>query len=467
MYKPYPSQQREIDKIVDFINSGTKKKGIFIAPVAFGKSIVIANVAMAFPNKYFINVCPNKELTLQNYEKYVSYGYEASICSASLGENEVSKVTFATIGTLKKHYEFFKDKEVVILNDEAHDSSLRGSELDKFYKKLKKCSLIGVTATAMRLNNKMGGAELTMMNRQRDCIYTSIESVVQVSDVIKEGRWAKLIYEVENVDEKTLKLNTTGSDYTLKSLIAFSEINGIQDKCIRHVERLRKQGRKSCIIYVSTIDEANNLSKKIKSCESLHSNLKQKERTEIINDFKSGKLQTIVNVGILKQGFDYPELSSIILARPTNSYTLYSQVIGRAVRIHKDKKDAIIVDISGNYNKFGGIEDLEYVNEPYTEGWAAFSGDKLLTGYALGSGMCPTRDTLKQIYEKKLKKELEDLNPRFEFGKFKGQRFKYVKQKNMQYLAWMINPETNFNFNRVKNGNAIKQAIYRELKLAV
>jgi len=136
MYTPFPSQQREIEKIVKFIDSKTAKKGIFAMPVAFGKSIVIANLAMRYPEKYFINTAPSKELVKQNYEKYISYGYEASLCSASLNSNEVSKVTFATIGTLIKHAEFFKNKEVVLLNDEAHEGSLRGGQLDIFTKKL-------------------------------------------------------------------------------------------------------------------------------------------------------------------------------------------------------------------------------------------------------------------------------------------------------------------------------------------
>src|SRR5699024_2991031 len=112
-YKPRPRQQEAIDKMVEFVNSKTTKKGIFVYPTSFGKSIVIANVASMFPDKYFINIVPKKELLEQNYEKYTSYGYKGSVCSASLGSNEISKVTFATIGTLKKHLDFFKDKDVV------------------------------------------------------------------------------------------------------------------------------------------------------------------------------------------------------------------------------------------------------------------------------------------------------------------------------------------------------------------
>ena len=139
MFKPFPRQQEAIDKQVEFLK-GKKNYGIFVYPVAFGKSVVIANVAQKFPDKYFINICPNKELTDQNARKYMSYGFEASICSASLGKDEIGKVTFATIGTLKKHLKFFKDKEVVFLVDECQNHSLRGSNLHKFIESIPKAT---------------------------------------------------------------------------------------------------------------------------------------------------------------------------------------------------------------------------------------------------------------------------------------------------------------------------------------
>jgi len=462
MYKPYPYQQKEIDKICDFIENDSKSKPVFVLPVGAGKSIIVAQVALRFPNKYFINIAPSKELIAQNYDKYISYGYEASICSASLGLNEVSQVTFATIGTLKKHTKFFKDKEVVMIADECHSGSLKKSLLGKFLKELNNCTLIGVTATPMRLNATASGTKLSMLNRQRDCLYTKIASVVQVSEVVKEDKWSKLIYDVEDVDETKLELNTAGSDYTLKSLAAFSDANNIKDKCVEAVYKLREEGRKSCIVYVTSIEEAESVASKIGDAEVLHSKLKKDIRDKVITDFTSGKLKTIINIGILKMGFDYPELSSIVLARPTNSYTLYSQIIGRAVRIHKNKKDAKIVDISGNYNKFGAIEELEFVNEKYTGGWAAFSGEKLLTGYALGSSLVPTKESLKEHLARD--DSYENKDPRFNFGKHKGMRVSYVKQRHEGYLAWITAPETNFTF-RGEQGLAIKKAIYHQLKL--
>lgn len=429
-FKLFPRQQEAVDKMVSFINSKTSKKGLFVYPVAFGKSLVIANVAQKFPDKYFINICPNKELTQQNAERYESYGFKASICSASLGKKELSQVIFATIGTLKKYVDYFDKKEVIIIVDEAQNSSLKGSQLDKFIKTLKKCKVIGTTGTPVRLDSGMSGSELKMMNRMRKCFYSSIEDVVQISEVIAEKRWSKLVYEVEDVDESLLELNTVGTEYTLKSLKDFSEVNDLIGKAKGAVEKLLKEGRKSILVYMPFIEDAEKLTNKIPEAEVLHSKISNKERTEVVRDFKEGRLKVLVNCLILVEGFDYPELSAIVMCRPTNSINQYYQALGRLTRVHKNKKDGKIVDISGNFNKFGRIEGLTFENIPYYN-WGMFNeNNELLTNYPLKAKHRPTKKSLEENGKLKEKLKLEakirdkeKSNPTILFGMFKNRKF--------------------------------------------
>lgn len=472
MYKPFPRQQEAIDKMVSFINSKTSRKGIFVYPVAFGKSIVIANVASQFPDKYFINICPNKELTQQNYDKYCSYGYEASICSASLGKNEIGKVMFATIGTLKKHLNFFKDKEVVILNDECQNSSLKGSQLDKFIKGIKKCKVVGTTGTPVRLDSGMNGSELKMMNRMRKCFYTSIEDIVQIHEIIKDKRWSKLIYEVEDVDERFLELNTQGTEYTVESLKKFSEDNDLIGKAEESVDRLLKEGRKSVLVYMPFIEDAERLKARIKGTEVLHSKINNKKRTQIIDDFKSGKLKVLINCLILVEGFDYPELSSIVMARPTNSINQYYQAIGRITRIHPNKKDGKIIDISGNFNKFGKVEDLVFENVPYY-GWGLFNGNgELLTNYPLKAKVRPTRESLMKRGKTEATRKEQKKNPEITWGMWRGRKFWDIvrdpkdSRRFRGWAAWMYDEYKKGRWKfRGENGNDIRVAMENYLKV--
>ena len=56
------------------------------------------------------------------------------------------------------------------------------------------------------------------------------------------------------------------------------------------------------------------------------------DREQYIKDFKNGKLNILVNYGVLTTGFDAPNIKSVIIARPTTSVVLYSQMIGRGLR---------------------------------------------------------------------------------------------------------------------------------------
>ena len=460
-YKLRPRQEEAVQKIEEFINNSKTNHGVFVYPTGFGKSLIISTLAQKFPDRHFINVTSSKELVSQNYEKYKSYGFEASICSASLNSKNVSHVTFATIGTLIKFAEFFKDKKVVIVYDEAHTASTKGSQIDLFLKQLKDYRLVGVTATPFRLSNGINGSTLKMMNRDRDCIYKSINDVVQISEVVEQGYWSKLIYDIKDVDETDLELNTTGSDYTDKSIEKFKETNDINSRIVEEVNSLIKEGRKSILVSVPFISDAEEISAKISDSRALFSGMDSKERDEIINCFKSLKLRVVVQVRILTIGFDHPQLDAIVMAKPSNSLTFYYQLIGRGVRVHKEKNDCRIVDLSGNCKKFGNIETITIENEKLTKGWAVFNNDTLLSNYPLNTVIRPTKKSLQAKIDWLAHKEESKDDLQFYFGKFLNKRVSEVLKKDRNYLTWLLE---NKDFKWYGNkGNELKICIEKHL----
>ena len=461
-YTPRPRQQEAIDKIYEYITNSKKNHGLFTYPTSFGKSIVVAELASKFPNKYFINVTIGKELLKQNYEKYTSYGFEANLCSASLKENSVGKVTFATIGTIVKHVDFFKYKDVVILFDEAHEASATGSQLDKFLKQLKNYKLCGITATPFRLSNGMEGSSLKMMNRDRGCIYKSIEDVVQIQEVVQQGYWSKLKYKIIETDESSLVLNTTGSDFTDSSIEKYKQDNNLLEQVIHEVNELIKEGRKSILISVPSIQDALDLEAKIDNCKAIYSGMDAKDRDNIISAFKELKIRVIAQVKILTVGFDHPQLDGLVLAKPSNSLTFYYQFIGRLVRIHPLKQDGKVVCLSGNVKKFGKVEDITIENLEITKGWAVFSGETMLSNYPLNTLNRPTKQSLERKMINDAKKE-QDSGIKFYFGKYKDKTVKEVMKENKSYLTWLLD-QKDFNWYGEK-GALLKKDIENKLGL--
>jgi DNA repair protein RadD len=466
IYNLRPRQQIAVEKIEDFINNSKTNHGIFVYPTGFGKSLIISTLAQKFPDRYFINVTASKELVLQNFEKYKSYGFEATICSSSLKSQEVSHVTFATIGTLIKFANYFKDKKTVIVYDEAHTASAKGSQIDMFVKQLKDYRLVGVTATPFRLSNGMTGTSLKMMNRDRDCIYKSINDVVQISEVVEQNYWSKLIYDIKDVDETDLVLNTTGSDFTDKSLEKFKETNDINSKIIYEVNNLILEGRKSILVSVPFIADAKEIADKIDGSKALFSGMDNNDRDKIINDFKTLKLKVVIQVKILTIGFDHPQLDAIVTAKPSNSLTFYYQLLGRGVRIHPKKTDCKIVDLSGNCKKFGSIETITIEDEKLTGGWAVFNGDMLLSNYPLNTTNRPTKQSLLaqlkwQEEVKENKSKLNEVDVKFHFGKYKDKKVSEVMKENKSYLTWLLD-QKKFNWFG-ENGRKLKQSIQKYL----
>jgi hypothetical protein len=81
--------------------------------------------------------------------------------------------------------------------------------------------------------------------------------------------------------------------------------------------------------------------------EALDSTTPTEERRAMLARLRSGETQVLVNCAVLTEGFDEPGLECVIVARPTKSKVLYTQMIGRGTRIHDGKDDCLIVDLVG------------------------------------------------------------------------------------------------------------------------
>ncbi len=76
------------------------------------------------------------------------------------------------------------------------------------------------------------------------------------------------------------------------------------------------------------------------------------ERETSIKKFKSDELKILINYGVLTTGFDAPNLNSLIIARPTSSIVLYSQMVGRALRGPKNGGNTVnkLIDLRDNFD---------------------------------------------------------------------------------------------------------------------
>ena len=92
------------------------------------------------------------------------------------------------------------------------------------------------------------------------------------------------------------------------------------------------------------------------SAEHIDAKTDDKGRVAALERLKSGETKIVSNVGVLTTGVDMPYVSAIIMARPTKSYNLFIQTLGRGTRPYPGKSDFVVLDHAGNLDEHGLIE---------------------------------------------------------------------------------------------------------------
>lgn len=384
-YKLRDYQQQASDAAIRFFSDKTKKRNaIEVLPTGAGKSLVIADIASRLEGHTLV-FQPSKEILEQNYMKLCSYGVlDCSIYSASFGRKEISRVTFATIGSVKNHPELFQHFRNIII-DECHLVNPKEGMYKEFLTMLR-CKVLGLTATPYRLcSSRDFGSMLKFITRTRPCVFSYVIYQVQISTLLDMGYLSKLNYYPMNPvgwNELNLKSNTTGADYTDKSVIKEYERIDFYGFLVSVVRRLLnpKVGgkRKGILVFTRFLKEAEQLTKSIPGTAIVSGDTPKATREMILRQFKAGKIPVVANVGVLTTGFDYPELDTIVMARPTMSLALWYQIVGRAIRPHPNKEAGWVVDLCGNIKRFGEIKDLRLVDGGNGK-WAVYSKGRQLT----------------------------------------------------------------------------------------
>ena len=152
-----PNQIEPVRLGIEYFKERKPVPSIIVAPTAFGKSIVIAQIAKGVGERLLV-IQPSKELLEQNYDKFINLGGEASIYSAAMGEKEIGSVTYATIGSIVNIASKFKELGItkVIIDECDRFPREPNGMLRRFLKGAGITHTLGLTATPLKLQTNMG-----------------------------------------------------------------------------------------------------------------------------------------------------------------------------------------------------------------------------------------------------------------------------------------------------------------------
>lgn len=234
-----------------------------------------------------------------------------------------------------------------IIVDEAHHTL--ADSYKRLFDMFPEAKKLGVTATPWRMNHE------SFLS-----VYQTLITTPQVKWFIQKHLLSDFDYVSVKPDSNIQKLvnsidvAATG-DFVNDALSAAFDNQRIRARLYDSFHKYASD-RKG-IVYAINKQHARNIAELYSSKGYVSVNIDcdtpKDERERLINEFKAGNIQVLVNVELFTEGFDCPDVSFIQLARPTRSLALYLQQVGRGLRITEGKEKTIFIDNVGLYNYFG------------------------------------------------------------------------------------------------------------------
>jgi superfamily II DNA or RNA helicase len=197
--------------------------------------------------------------------------------------------------------------------------------------------ILGLTATPCRTGGRGLGN-----------VFETLIKCPSVAELIRSGHLVPpKIYAPMRPDLSGISI--ARGDYIESQLAQRMNTAPLVGDIVEHWHRLGK-GRPTVVFTVNvphSVHLRNEFRRSGILAEHIDGSTPIEERKSILARFATGSVDVVCNCAVLTEGWDRPEASCLILARPTRSLVLYLQTVGRVLRPALGKTDALILDHSG------------------------------------------------------------------------------------------------------------------------
>ncbi|MFC1535069.1 DEAD/DEAH box helicase [Thermodesulfobacteriota bacterium] len=336
-----------LTSITDRYKAGIRRQ-LTCLPTGSGKTIIFAEFPRFFKMKKQMLVLAHRaELLDQACDKITQANPDlrVEIDQAGRTADPDSHVVVASVPTLgragsKRLQRLAPERFFLIVVDEAHHSTAKTYKrvlehfgvFDPETPKL----LVGFTATPKR-GDGVGLNE----------VFEEIVFSRSLPEMISAGFLSPVAgYRVETeVDLSRVK--TRMGDFVTSQLSLAVNIQQRNDIIVEVYQSHLKDKQTLC--FCVDVAHAYSVAAAFKEegirAAAISGDMDRTDRAKILNDFSTGRIQVLANCMVLTEGYDEPSVEGIILARPTKSSLLYTQMIGRGTRLHPGKENVTIVDI--------------------------------------------------------------------------------------------------------------------------
>lgn len=229
----------------------------------------------------------------------------------------------------------------LVIYDEAH-----GSAAESSVDVMRRLGTIGGPAKAVGFSATFYRAD----GKPLDVIWDDIVFERDILWAVSEGYLSDargILLPIEGLDLSSVKMS--GADYQDADLgQKMADAHAAEQIAKAYVETASDR---VAICFAPTIAAAEEITEQMRKhgvvADTVTGKTTAKERASMYDRLAAGSLRVLSSVAVLTTGFDCPRVDCVIMARPTQSQGLYVQCVGRGLRLHPEKKDCLILDMSG------------------------------------------------------------------------------------------------------------------------
>ena len=345
-----PYQLDVIARVEAEIAAG-KRRILLVAPTGAGKNVMAAAMIddAVQHRRRVLFLAHRRELIKQTSAKLFAVGVGHGILQAGFPPRPCEPVQVASIATL--HARAVRTRTIdlpnadLVIVDEAHH--IRARTYARVVEEYPDAVILGMTATPCRSDGRgLGNA------------FDVLVECASVAELIKQKHLVPTrVYAPSIPDLKGVRIER--GDFVESQLAARMDLPKLIGDIVEHWHKYAE--RRRTVVFAVNVAHSVHLRDEFRRsgvlAEHVDGTTPIEERDGILRRVAAGEIELITNCAVLTEGWDQPEVSCLILARPTKSCGMYLQMTGRVLRPAPGKDHALILDHSGAVFQHGFAED--------------------------------------------------------------------------------------------------------------
>jgi superfamily II DNA or RNA helicase len=342
-----PYQTAALEAVRKHYDAGVRRM-LLVAATGAGKTVTFSHLPQTLglaPTDKVLILAHRDELVQQARAKYLACnpGEMVGIEKAERRASPMDRVAIASVQTLRgdriRQFLGRFGKPALIVTDEAHHGPAQG-----YQAVYAACGVsrsgdvvhVGVTATPKR-SDKIGLQDT----------FDVIAHTVAIDELIDLGYLVPLVgYSVQTTTDLDA-VRTTAGDFNASDLEDAVDTEERNAAVVRAYADICPNAK--AIVFAASVEHSEALQRAFEAagypCVHVDGKTALFDRQARLQAFSRGSFRVLANCGIATEGYDEPSVECVIIARPTKSAVLMTQMIGRCTRLHPGKKRGIVIDM--------------------------------------------------------------------------------------------------------------------------